>query len=130
MNAAYVDTSALARILLGEPGAAEVYAELERWDQHIASRLLRIELRRLSMRRGLLAAADQMLGGLSLVPVSDAILATAETAGPESVATLDAIHLVTAIGLRDAGVLDTLMTFDRQLAAGAEANGLRVLAPG
>ena len=44
------------------------------------------------------------------------------------VATLDAIHLVTALRLADAGLVDAVMTYDARVAAGAEHHGLLVLA--
>ena len=52
----YLDTSALARVLLGEPDSPAVIDALGDFDQHVASRLLRIELLRLA-RRWTLAAA-------------------------------------------------------------------------
>ena len=129
MAAVYLDTSAVGRVLLGEPDAAAVLRELAEFDQHVASRLLRIELRRLALREDALEAADALLGGVALIPLDDAILTACETLPPPSVATLDAIHLATALGLADAGLLDTVMTYDQRLADGAEHHGLRVLAP-
>jgi uncharacterized protein len=58
-----------------------------------------------------------------------AILAASETLLPATVATLDAIHLATALRLAAEGVLDTIMTYDHRLADGAAEYGLRVLAP-
>ncbi len=125
----YVDRSAVGRVLLGEPDAPAVLRDLAGFDQHVASRLLRIELRRLALREDVLEAADRLLGGVALIPLDDAILASSETLPPASVATLDAIHLATAVRLATAGVLDTVMTYDRRLADGAAHHGLRVLAP-
>jgi len=48
---------------------------------------------------------------------------------PAAVATLDAIHLVTALRLADADRLDALLTYDRRLADGAREHGITVLAP-
>jgi uncharacterized protein len=127
--AVYVDTSAIGRVLLGEPDAAAVLRDLAGFDQHVASRLLRIELRRLALREDALEAADRLLGGVALIPLDDAILVSSETLPPTTVATLDAIHLATAVRLATAGVLDTVMTYDRRLADGAAHHGLRVLAP-
>ena len=129
MAVLYVDTSAVGRVLLGEPDAAAVLRDLAEFEQHVASRLLRIELRRLALREDAGAAADRLLSGVALVPLDDAILTTAETLPPPTVATLDAIHLATALKLAGAGVLDTIMTYDQRLADGAEHHGLRVLAP-
>lgn len=129
MTAVYVDTSAVGRVLLGEPDAPAVLRDLADFDQHLASRLLRIELRRLALREKALDAADRLLEGLALIPLDVAILASSETLPPATVATLDAIHLATALRLATAGVLDTVMTYDRQLADAAAHHGLRVLAP-
>ena len=125
----YVDTSAVGRVLLGEPDAPAVLRELAAFDQHVASRLLRIELRRLALREDALEAADRLLDGVALIPLDDAVLTSSETLPPATVATLDAIHLATAVRLATAGVLDTVMTYDRRLAAGAVHHGLHVLAP-
>jgi predicted nucleic acid-binding protein len=129
MAAVYVDTSAVGRVLLGEPDAPAVLRDLADFDQHVASRLLRIELRRLALREDALEAADRLLDGVALMPLDDPILASSETLPPATVATLDAIHLATALRLATAGVLDTVMTYDRRLAEGAAHHGLRVLAP-
>ena len=129
MAAVYVDTSAIGRVLLGEPDAPAVLRDLADFDQHVASRLMRIELRRLALREDALEAADRLLDGVALIPLDDAILAASETLLPATVATLDAIHLATALRLAAGGMLDTVMTYDRRLADGAAQHGLRVLAP-
>ena len=129
MAAVYLDTSALGRVLLGEPDAPAVLRELARFDQHVASRLLRVELRRLALRFGLLEVAGELLAAVALVPLDQAILDEAETVRPAAVATLDAIHLVTALRLAEAGFLSTVMTYDTRLAEGAAQHGLSVLAP-
>lgn len=129
MAGVYVDTSALGRVLLGEPGAAAILDELRHFDQHVASRLLRVELRRLALREGLLDSADQLLSGVALLPVDEAVLGAAETVAPASVATLDAVHLITALRLAADELIDGLMTYDARLADGAREHGLRVVAP-
>ena len=103
--------------------------DLADFDQHVASRLMRIELRRLALREDALEAADRLLDGVALIPLDDAILAASETLLPATVATLDAIHLATALRLAAGGMLDTVMTYDRRLGDGADQHGLRVLAP-
>lgn len=129
MAGVYVDTSALGRVLLGEPDAAAVIRNLHDFDQHVASRLLRLELSRLALREGVLQHADQLLSGVALLPLSEAVLDAAATIEPASVATLDAIHLVTALRLADDALIDAVMTYDLRLAAGARKHGLSVLAP-
>jgi len=125
----YLDTSALGRVLLDEPDRATIIRAMDGFDVHVASRLLRVELCRLALRHDLLDAADRMLARISLLPLDDGILAAAETARPSTVATLDAIHLTTALRLADAGALDAIMTYDVRLAEGAQQHGLTVLAP-
>jgi predicted nucleic acid-binding protein len=127
--AVYVDTSALGRVLLGEPDGPAVLRALGGFEQRVASRLMAVELRRLASRERLVEAADRIASSVALVPVDEAILAVAEGLPPATVATLDAIHLATALRLRRAGVLDAVMTYDARLAAGAAHHGLRVLAP-
>ena len=129
MPTLYLDTSVLGRVLLDEPDRAAILREIQGFDVRVASRLLRIELRRLALRHELLEAADRLLARVSLIPLDDAILAAAETTPPSTVATLDAIHLTTALRLADAGALDAVMTYDLQLAEGARQHGLTVLAP-
>jgi predicted nucleic acid-binding protein len=125
----YLDTSALGRVLLGEPDAPAVVRSLREFDQHVASRLMRVELRRLALREGLLGHADQLLSAVALLPLDEAMLDAAETVQPPSVATLDALHLVTALRLADERVIDAVMTYDTRLADAAREHGLNVVAP-
>ena len=129
MPAIYIDTSALGRLLFDEPDAPAVERSLEPFGQRVSSRLLRTELRRVAFRAGCLSDADRLLSTVGLIEPDDGILTAAETTAPKSVATLDAIHLVTALRLAEDGVLDTVMTYDKRLAAGAREHGLTVLAP-
>lgn len=77
----------------------------------------------------MLANVVELLSGNVLIPLDEEILTAAKTIAPPTVATLDAIHLATAVSLSNAGNLDALMTYDKQLASGAREHGLEVLAP-
>jgi predicted nucleic acid-binding protein len=129
VSTVYVDTSALARVLLEEPDASAITDALRTFDRRAASRLLRIELRRMGLRRDLLERSDILLSDVALVPLDDRALTDAETIAPQSVGTLDAIHLATAVRLAEADELDALMTFDKQLAKAAREHGLEVVTP-
>ena len=129
MAAVYLDTSALGRVLLGEPDSPAILRDLGAFEQRVSSRLARVELRRLGLREDRLAEADQLVAGVALIPLDADLLAAAETLPPATVATLDAIHLATAVRLAGAGRLDALMTYDARLAAGAREHSLTVLAP-
>jgi uncharacterized protein len=125
----YLDTSVLGRILLDEPDTPAIRRELGHFERHVSSGLLSVELHRLGLRVNMLAVVSELLSGNVLIPVDAEILAAAETITPSTVATLDAIHLATAVSLSKAGKLDALMTYDKQLATGARGHGLEVLAP-
>lgn len=140
MRIAYVDTSALGRVLLNEPDKAAIELALEDIDEVASSRLLWIELRRLARRwearpaaagepRQVLQLAEEMLKPIAAIPMEEPLLADAEMLPPVSVATLDAIHLATAVHLADISSLDVIITYHHRLAEGARKHGLEVLAP-
>jgi predicted nucleic acid-binding protein len=115
--------------MLKEPHNPAIEGALETYVNRISSSLLRIELRRLGLRRNVLDRADALLDGVSLIPFDEQILSAAETLAPSTVAALDAIHLATAVRAHTANELDVLMTYDKQLAAGAREHGISVIAP-
>ena len=125
MSAVYVDTSALGRVLLEEPDEPLIRRALQTFDNHVSSRLLQVELRRLALRERV-SGADQTLNTVTLAPLDEAILGAAETIEPAGVATLDAIHLATALHI-DA---DELVAYERRLLDAAETRALRVASPG
>jgi predicted nucleic acid-binding protein len=129
VSSVYIDTSALGRVLLDTPEASTIQRDIDRFDRCVASRLLRIEIQRVALREALLDAVDPLLTDISLIPLDEEILTAAETIHPATVATLDAIHLATAMRLAEAGELDALMTYDMQLATGAREHGITVLSP-
>src|SRR5215211_469605 len=130
MAGVYVDTSVVGRVLLGEPDSAAILDAIGTYETRAASRLLRVELLRLALRHDVVAQAEQLLSGLALLPVDQDTLTAAETIDPHEVATLDAIHLVTALRLAHAGHVDAVMTYDKRLVAGASHHGLAVTSPG
>lgn len=129
MKTVYVDTSVLGRVLLDEPDKQAIQRALAKFGQRVASRLLRVELRRVGLRCKVLDRANLMIANVALVPIDDGILDVTETLTPSTVGTLDAIHLATAVRLAEEGRLDALMTYDRQLADGAREHGIEVLSP-
>ena len=124
-----MDTSAVGRVLLGEPDGAAILDAIGAYETRAASRLLRLELLRLALRHGVVADALQLLSGIALLPIDESTLTAAETIDPAAVATLDAIHLATAVRLAHAGHVEAVMTYDKHLAAGASHHGLAVVSP-
>jgi predicted nucleic acid-binding protein len=133
---AYIDTSVLLRIVLGEPKALR---EWRRIDSALSSELIRVEaLRTVDRARVLLRLTDaevaerrggvlQTLAGFRLARVDARVLARAADPFPTLVRTLDAIHLATA-DLARSGVKDLVFaTHDREQGTAAEAIGFRVI---
>jgi len=129
MAGLYLDTSALGRVLLAEPGAAAIRATLVRYDGWWSSGLLIVELRRLAAREGLQAIAEGMLRGVQTVPVDGAALDRCSRLLPLEVRSLDAIHLDAARQLHGAGEVAAVLTFDHQMQGGCAHHGLPVEAP-
>ena len=133
---AYLDTSALLRLVLREPGAFE---EVLACEAIVSSELLAVEsLRTLDRLRiqGALSVEEaaarrqtvaEWLEAVDLVPLQRPILARASEPFPTSLGTLDALHLATALVWRDRmqQVL-VMVTHDRDLALAARSFGLDV----
>jgi predicted nucleic acid-binding protein len=134
---AYLDTSALLRIILREDGALD---EVRRCEQLVSSELLAVECARTLDRlrvQGVLTteeaaarrrAVDDWLDAVDLVLLRPPILRRAGEPLPTPLGTLDAIHLATALVWRDREDVDlTIATHDVALAAAARAFGFDVL---
>jgi predicted nucleic acid-binding protein len=134
---AYVDTSALLRLVLREAGALQ---ELLSCDALVSSELLVVEALRTVDRlrlQGVLtpeeavtrrAVIDDWLEAVDLVVVRQEVLARASHPLPTPLGTLDAIHLATALVWRERMQPDiVLATHDGGLALAARAFGMDVI---
>lgn len=134
---AYVDTSALLRLILREPGALDTLRSCE---VLVASELLAVEARRTIDRLRLLgsltteeaAARSRTVGdwleAIDLVLVRPPILSRACDPLPVPLGTLDAIHLATALVWRDrSGEPLLVATHDAAFGLAARAYGFEVL---
>jgi predicted nucleic acid-binding protein len=126
----YLDTSAAAKLVVGEPDSAALAAWAAAHDtQVVSSDLLRTELLRATRR----AAPDRMrrarvvLDALTLVGVDTSMFERAATLEPTQLRSLDALHLAAALELGDE--LDGIVTYDSRLAAAAAGYGVATLAP-
>ncbi|MBK5219635.1 MAG: type II toxin-antitoxin system VapC family toxin [Thermoleophilia bacterium] len=117
------------KLPLREPEHDAFLAELVEWDGYVSSALLAVEAIRACARYGpeFATQARSWLDGLALLPLDDAVLDVATSLGPAGLRSLDALHLATALSVRDE--IGVLITYDRRLADTAEALGLRVAAP-
>lgn len=134
---AYVDSSVLLRVVLGQPNALP---EWTRIDRGVSSALIATEslraLDRLRLRAQLSDAAVAsrrhavlaLIASIALVEIDALVLDRAAQPMPTEVGTLDAIHLASALLWREStGEHLTMATHDRALALGALAHGLEVV---
>lgn len=131
---AYVDTSVLLRIVLGQPGAFD----WGRVDRAIASELVRVEALRVLDRARIVhrlddrtvadrrAAILESIDALELVALDAAILDRSAQPFPTSLGTLGALHLSTALAVREQVAGLVLATHDFDLALAARSMGLPV----
>lgn len=128
----YLDSSAILKLVRAE---AETEA-LREWltvrhdEPLITSELGRVEVLRAARRVGARAQAEArvLLGDLDLVPLDQAVQDLAADIGDSSLRSLDALHLASAVLLRE--YLTALVVYDHRLAGAAESEGLTVAAPG
>ena len=129
----YLDTSVVLRVILRD---AEPLASWGSWRKAYSSDLLGVEARRTLDRLRLLAALDdeglalaheslaRIEAGIDRVPLTRAVLGRAALPLPTSVKTLDAIHLASALLLRERRVKSlAFLTHDSAQAIGARALG-------
>lgn len=134
---AYIDSSVLLRVVLGQSGRIKEWKTIERG---VASALVEVEcLRTLDRLRHRAPIADEELAErraavyrvtteLELVHPSPNVLRRATQPLPTPVGTLDAIHLATALLWQESREQDLVMaTHDRALATAARASGLDVI---
>lgn len=128
----YLDSSALVKLVASEPESAALFRFLADRPELVSSAVARVELMRAIRRLGdeddLAARAERVLGSLGLLRVDDAILAAAGAVEPRSLRGPEALHLATALSVRDE--LEGFVVYDRGLAEAAWWQGLVVLAPG
>jgi predicted nucleic acid-binding protein len=134
---AYVDSSALLRQVLSQPGTLPEWREIE---SAVASSILRVEclrtLDRLRLTGSLDAREDARrreslaasLKSFDVVEVTPAVLDRAAEPLPVALGTLEAIHLATALLWREEEAPDlALVTHDAALAAAGRLFGFPVL---
>jgi hypothetical protein len=134
---AYVDSSVVARFVLRQP---DRLVELTTFDQRFTSQLTQLECLRavdkVRMDHGLASdevfartlALYQLLRGMRRVAVSRAVLERGSASFPLPVKSLDAVHLGTALHLRERTYPQmTFATHDRQQARLALLLGFPVI---
>jgi hypothetical protein len=127
----YLDASALVKLVVREPESAALMEFLRDRPDRVSSALVLAEVPRALRRAGLGTAARRrardILARVALVDIDRRALAAAAVVDPPTMRTLDALHLATALALRED--LAALVTYDRRLAVAAERADLLVQAP-
>ena len=128
-DSAYVDSSALVKLVVPEAETPALRQELRAFERLISSALARVEVVRGASRRGPEARARslRMLAAMNLLTVDDDLLDAAARLEPQTLRSLDAVHLASALSIGDA--LVAVVTYDRRLADAARGVGLAVLSP-
>jgi predicted nucleic acid-binding protein len=132
---AYIDSSIVVRLVFGQPDAL---AEWERIERGLSSVLLRVECLRVvdqarirfrlpdpevARRR---SAMFELLDAIEQVPLDWSVLDQAGQPFPTSLGTLDALHLATALAIRDEIPSVMLATHDESLGLAAASLGFEV----
>jgi predicted nucleic acid-binding protein len=133
---AYVDSSVLLRVVLGEPDQLDEWSDIE---HGVTSALAEVETLRtfdrlrlgatvgdqgLALRR---EAMFRLLEGLEIIEITRAVLGRAAQPLPTALGTLDAIHLASALLWNEQAGAPTMATHDGALAVAARACGLPVV---
>ena len=128
-RATYLDASAIVKLAVAEPESAALRRYLRRRPTLVSSALSRTEVARALLPLGGTAVerGEQVLSRIDLIRISDRVLRDAGRLRPESLRSLDAIHLATARLLR--ADLDRLVTYDARMSTAAADAGLPVTAP-
>lgn len=131
----YLDTSVVLRVLFHEPNRVKVWGK---WDKAYSSSLWRVEALRtvdrlrlsgdLSDREVAALATDIRVVHETLLiqPLDDSILQRASESFPTVVGTLDALHLATALTIREFDKPDLFLTHDLRQGTAARSLGFEV----
>lgn len=128
---AYLDSSAMAKLLLPERESRALEAAILEKDGLFSSGLSVAECGRALMRAGREPAGDavdDVFGAFVLLAVTPTLLQDAGRLQPAVLRALDAIHVATALSVGDPAV--EFITYDHRMADAARANGLTVVQPG
>ena len=132
----YVDTSVVLRVLLHEPKPVGIWGQ---WNKAYSSALWRVEaLRTVDRLRLTHEISDTEVAELvrdiqithetfAIHPITNQVLQRASETFPTVVGTLDAMHLATALSIREIESLDLLLTHDSQLGTAARSLGFEVM---
>ncbi|EUA17425.1 type II toxin-antitoxin system VapC family toxin [Mycobacterium xenopi] len=131
----YIDTSALTKLLIAEHKTPELRTWLttqnDQGEFAATSALSRVELMRVVARYGEPGQAERaryLLDGLDILPITEPVITLAETIGPATLRSLDALHLAAAAQINRE--LTAFVTYDHRLRDGCREVGFTTASPG
>lgn len=131
----YFDTSALIKLLAPEIESDALTIWMARQanegESIGTSAIGRIELARASARMGdpdTVSQAQYICEQVETIPLTEATTLLAETIGWPILRSLDAVHLASAVIVRDQ--ITAFVSYDKRLLEAARAEGLPVVSPG
>ncbi len=126
---AYLDTSAYVKLPLREPEEVALRGELAEYGGYVSSALLGVEAVRACARYGerYVEQARAWLLDVALLPLDDSLLDQATAIDPAGLRSLDAIHLATALSVRDD--IGAFFSYDERLREAAADHRLPVCPP-
>jgi predicted nucleic acid-binding protein len=128
---AYIDSSALLKLIVVEDETSALEADLASRDGLVTSSLAVVECHRAVRRaanRRIVQRTEQVFDAVYLLDLTPVILERASTIEPAMVRSLDAIHIATALSVDDHTL--EVITYDDRMAEAARSGGLRVVQPG
>lgn len=128
-GAAYLDSSALVKLVVVEAESAALRRFLRRHPLRVSCALARVEVPRAVREHGTqaISRARQLLARVHLLRLDDPLLDSAADLDTAVLRSLDAVHLAAAQALGPR--LGALVTYDGRMAEVAQALGLPLVAP-
>jgi uncharacterized protein len=125
----YVDTSALLKLLRPDEHSLAFASYVDGHADMVSSTLLAIELRRGVLRSAprALPRVDLLLSRVELIGMEAPVVESASRLPDPMLRTLDAIHVATAVLLRDD--IEALVSYDQRMLDAAASHGLPVASP-
>ena len=135
----YLDTSIILRVFFSEPNPIKIWGK---WDKAFSSNLWRVEAFRTVDRLRLSGnLTDNEVADLAnnirivdetlwIQPLAESILKRASESFSTILGTLDALHMSTALSIRENEIIDLFLTHDLQLGTAARSLGFEVMGIG
>ena len=125
------------KLVVDEPESLALFSAAERGEEWISISIATTEVIRATRRwvvankakdgAARLARADDIARRLLLIEIDKSLVQRAGHLDPTTMRSFDAIHLQTALDIKDD--IEGIVTYDRRLADAAKGYGLKVLSP-